>query len=117
MAAKKDQKDQKTKIRIKLSSYDYRKLNDSISNIVSTVKKTGVALRGPIALPNKVKRFCVLTSPHVNKDAREQFKLCTHTRIIEILRPDPGALDALMKLNLASGVMVKIFVENTAEEA
>ncbi|MBF13498.1 MAG: 30S ribosomal protein S10 [Legionellales bacterium] len=114
MAAKKEQK---TKIRIKLSSYDYRKLNDSVSNIVQTIKKTGVALRGPIALPNKTKRFCVLKSPHVDKDAREHFKLCTHSRIIEILRPDPGSLDALMKLNLSSGVMVKIFVENTAEEA
>ena len=110
-------RDQNTKIRIKLSSYDYRKLNDSVSNIVTTIKKTGVALSGPIALPNKTNRFCVLKSPHVDKDAREQFKLCTHSRIIEIIRPDPGSLDALMKLNLASGVMVKIFVENTAEEA
>ncbi len=95
-------------IRIRLKSYDHRMLDKSTAEIVDTAKRTGAQIRGPIPLPTNIKRFCVLRSPHVNKKSREHFEMRTHKRIIEIIEPTPQTIDALMKLELASGVDVQI---------
>ena len=89
---------QNQRIRIRLKAFDHRLIDASTQEIVNTAKRTGAQVRGPIPLPSRKEKFTVLISPHVNKDAREQFKLCTHSRMLEIINPDPGALDALMKL-------------------
>lgn len=98
------------KIRIKLKSYDHNLVDKSAEKIVKTVKSTGAVVMGPIPLPTHKKIFTVLRSPHVNKKSREQFELNTHKRIMDIMNTTQKTLDALMKLELPSGVDVEIKV-------
>jgi ribosomal protein S10 len=96
------------KIRIRLKSFDHRLVDRSAIEIVDTAKRTGARVRGPIPLPTKKERFTVLISPHVNKDARDQYELRTHKRLLDIVDPTDKTVDALMKLDLAAGVDVQI---------
>ncbi len=96
------------KIRIRLKSYDHRILDLSTAKIVDTAKRAGADVSGPVPLPTDKQRYCVLRSPHVDKKSREHFELCTHKRLIDILDPPPQTVDALMQLNLPSGVDVEI---------
>ncbi len=96
------------KIRIKLKAYDHRLLDQSVREIVDTASRTGARVSGPVPLPTKISKFTVLRSPHVDKKSREQFEIRTHKRLIDIFDPTPDTVDALMKLELASGVDVEI---------
>ena len=96
------------KIRIRLKAYDHRVLDQSVREIVGTAKRTGARVRGPIPLPNRIERFTVNRSPHVDKKSREQFEIRTHKRLMDILDPTPQTVDALMKLDLPAGVDVEI---------
>jgi len=98
------------RIRIKLKSYDYNLVDKSAEKIVKTVRNAGAVVTGPIPLPTHKRIFTVLRSPHVNKSAREQFKLCTYKRLLDIYSATPKTVDALMKLELPSGVDVEIKV-------
>ena len=95
-------------IRIRLKAFDHRILDQSTSEIVNTAKRTGANVRGPIPLPTDMRRFTVLRSPHIDKKSREQFEMRTHKRVLDIVEPTPQTVDALMKLDLASGVDVEI---------
>ena len=95
-------------IRIRLKAFDHRVLDQSTSEIVSTAKRTGAQVRGPIPLPTRIERFTVLRSPHIDKKSREQFAIRTHKRLLDIVDPTPQTVDALMKLDLAAGVDVEI---------
>ena len=95
-------------IRIRLKSFDHKLIDTSTAEIVETVKRTGSVISGPIPLPTSKKRFTVLISPHVNKDARDQYELTTHKRVMDILNPSDKTVDALMKLELPAGVDVQI---------
>ncbi len=97
-------------IRIRLKAFDYRILDASTAEIVNTAKRTGATVRGPIPLPTKIEKFCVLRGPHVDKKSREQFEIRTHKRLLDIVDPTPQTVDALMKLDLAAGVEVEIKV-------
>lgn len=96
------------KIRIKLKAYDHRLLDRSVKEIVDTAKRTGARIVGPVPLPTKISKFTILRSPHVDKKSREQFEIRTHKRLIDIYDPTSDTIDALMKLELASGVDVEI---------
>ena len=98
------------RIRIKLQSYDHNLVDKSAEKIVKTVRSTGAVVTGPIPLPTRKKIFTVLRSPHVNKKAREQFQLCTYKRLVDIYSNSAKTVDALMKLELPSGVDVEIKV-------
>ena len=98
------------KIRIKLKSYDYNLVDKSAEKIVKTVKSTGAVVSGPIPLPTHKRIYTVLKTPHVNKKAREQFKLCSYKRLMDIYSSTSKTVDALMKLELPSGVDVEIKV-------
>jgi len=95
-------------IRIRLKAFDHRLIDQSAQEIVETAKRTGAQVKGPIPLPTKKERFTILTSPHVNKDARDQYELRTHKRLMDIVNPTDKTVDALMKLDLAAGVDVQI---------
>ena len=95
-------------IRIRLKAYDHRVLDQSTLEIVNTAKRTGAQVRGPIPLPTRIEKYTVLRSPHIDKKSREQFEIRTHKRVLDILDPTPETVDALMKLDLASGVDVEI---------
>ncbi len=95
-------------IRIRLKAFDHRVLDKSATDIVATAKRTGAGVRGPIPIPTRVRKFCVIRSPHKYKDSREQFEIRTHKRVLDIDNPTPQTVDALMKLDLPSGVDVKI---------
>ena len=95
-------------IRIRLKSFDHKLIDTSTAEIVETVKRTGSIISGPIPLPTSKERFTVLISPHVNKDARDQYELTTHKRVMDILNPNDKTVDALMKLELPAGVDVQI---------
>ena len=95
-------------IRIRLKAFDHRVLDQSTSEIVSTARRTGARVRGPIPLPTRTERYTVLRSPHIDKKSREQFEIRTHKRLLDIVDPTPQTVDALMKLDLASGVDVEI---------
>jgi small subunit ribosomal protein S10 len=95
-------------IRIRLKAYDHNLLDKSAKEIVGTVDRTGASVRGPIPLPTKINKYCVLRSPHVNKKSREQFEIRTHKRLLDILQPTQQTIDALMKLDLSAGVDVEI---------
>ncbi len=97
-----------SKIRIKLKSFDHRLIDKSVFEIADTAKRTGAKISGPLPLPTMIRRFCVLRSPHVNKNSREHFEVRTHKRIVYILEPTHQTVDELMKLDLASGVDVDI---------
>ncbi len=99
---------QKQRIRIRLKAFDHRLIDQSASEIVETAKRTGAQVLGPIPLPTKKERYTVLTSPHVNKDARDQYELRTHKRLMDIIEPTDKTVDALMKLDLSAGVDVQI---------
>ncbi|MBD87808.1 MAG: 30S ribosomal protein S10 [Rhodospirillaceae bacterium] len=95
-------------IRIRLKAFDHRILDQSTLEIVNTARRTGAQVRGPIPLPTDIERYTVLRSPHVDKKSREQFEIRTHKRLLDIVEPTPQTVDALMKLDLASGVDVEI---------
>jgi len=96
------------RIRIRLKSFDHKLVDRSCAEIVDTAKRTGAHVKGPIPLPTKKERFTILISPHVNKDARDQYELRTHKRLMDIVDPTDKTVDALMKLDLAAGVDVQI---------
>ena len=98
-------------IRIRLKSFDYKLLDESAVEIVETAKRTGAQLVGPIPLPTRIEKFTVLISPHVNKDARDQYEIRTHKRLLYIVDPTDKTVDALMKLDLAAGVNVQISID------
>ena len=95
-------------IRIRLQAYDHKILDQSTEEIVNTAKRTGAQIKGPVPLPTKKEIFTVLRSPHIDKKSREQFETRTHKRLIDIIEPTPATVEALMKLDLASGVDVEI---------
>ncbi|MBL4799018.1 MAG: 30S ribosomal protein S10 [Oleispira sp.] len=99
---------QNQSIRIRLKAFDHLLIDSSTQEIVETAKRTGAQVRGPIPLPTRKERFTVLVSPHVNKDARDQFEIRTHKRMLDIVEPTEKTVDALMKLDLAAGVEVQI---------
>ncbi len=99
---------ERQKIRIKMKGYDHRLLDESVKKIVETAEKNGAKVAGPIPLPTKISRFTVLRSPHVNKKSREQFEMRVHKRLLDILDPSPKTMDALMRVDLPSGVDVEI---------
>lgn len=99
---------QNQQIRIRLKAFDHRLIDQSTQEIVDTAKRTGAQVRGPIPLPTRKERFTVLVSPHVNKDARDQYEIRTHKRVLDIVQPTDKTVDALMKLDLAAGVEVQI---------
>lgn len=103
-------KNMNQKIRIKLRSFDHNLVDKSAEKIVKAVKATGAIVSGPIPLPTKTEKFTVLRSPHVNKKSREQFQLCTYKRLVDIFSTSAKTVDALMKLELPSGVDVEIKV-------
>ncbi len=96
------------RIRIRLKAYDHKLLDQSASEIVETARRTGAKIVGPIPLPTKINKYCVLRSPHGDKKSREQFEIRTHKRLLDILEPTQQTLDALMKLDLSAGVDVEI---------
>lgn len=96
------------RIRIRLKAFDHRLIDVSAEEIVETVKRTGAQVQGPIPLPTRKERFTVLISPHVDKDARDQYEIRTHKRLLDIIEPSEKTVDALMKLDLATGVEVRI---------
>lgn len=99
------------RIRIRLKSFDHRLIDKSTREIVETAKRTGAQVRGPIPLPTRIERYTICTAPNADKDARDQYELRTHKRVVDINRPTDKTIDALMKLDLAAGVDVKISVE------
>ena len=94
-------------IKISLKSFDNNILNKAITEIVSTVRRTGATIKGPVPLPTKIKKFTVIKSPHVNNDSREQFEIRSYKRLLIII-PTLQTVDALMKLNLSAGVDIKM---------
>jgi small subunit ribosomal protein S10 len=96
---------------IRLKSFDHQLIDVSTREIVETAKRTGAQVRGPIPLPTRTEKFTVLISPHVNKDARDQYEILTHKRLVVIVSPTEKTVDALMKLDLASGVDVQISLD------
>ena len=106
--ATKEKKQAKQKIRIRLKAYDFRVLDQSVSEILKTAKRTGAMVVGPVPLPTRIERFTVNKSPHVNKKAMEQFESRTHNRMLDIVEPTAKTVDALKKLNLPAGVDISI---------
>ena len=106
MVAKKKKNTQN--IRIRLKTFDHKLIDVSSKEILETAKRTGARVIGPIPLPTKKERFTVLVSPHVDKDARDQYEIRTHKRLMDIIEPTDKTVDALMKLDLAAGVDVQI---------
>jgi len=96
------------RIRIRLKAFDHRLIDQSAEEIVETARRTGAQVRGPIPLPSRKERYTILISPHVNKDARDQYEIRTHKRLLDIVDPTEKTVDALMKLDLAAGVDVQI---------
>lgn len=99
---------QNQRIRIRLKAFDHRLIDVSAQEIVQTAKRTGAQVKGPIPLPTRRERFTVLISPHANKDARDQYEIRTHKRLLDIVEPTEKTVDALMKLDLAAGVEVQL---------
>jgi len=99
------------RIRIILKSFDHRLIEKSTKEIVDTAKRTGAQVRGPIPLPTRIERYTVCISPNADKDARDQYEIRTHKRVVDINRPTDKTIDALMKLDLAAGVDVQISVD------
>lgn len=97
-------------IRIRLKAFDHKLIDKSAKEIVETAKRTGAQVRGPVPMPTRKEKFTVLISPHVNKDARDQYEIRTHNRLVIIVEPTDKTVDALMKLDLAAGVDVQIAV-------
>ena len=95
-------------IRISLKAYDHKLLDQSVTDIIDTVRTTGAQIMGPIPMPTRISRYTVLRGPHVNKKSREQFEVRTHKRLLDIVEPTAQTLDSLMSLDLAAGVDVEI---------
>ena len=98
------------KIRIVLKAYDHRVLDLSAQQILQAAERTGAAVAGPVPLPTSIRRFCVIRSPHVDKDSREHFELRVHKRIIDIPDPPPKTIDSLTRLNVPAGVHIALKV-------
>lgn len=98
----------KQKIRIRLKAFDHRILDQSAEQIVEAAERTGAAVSGPIPLPTQIRKFCVIRSPFIDKDSREQFEMRTHKRLIDILEPTSRTVDVLTRLQLPSGVDIEI---------
>lgn len=96
------------KIRIILRAYDHRSLDLSAQQIVETAERSGAVVVGPVPLPTRLKRFCVIRSPHIDKDSREHFEIRTHKRLVDVLEPTPRTLEALSRLNVSAGVDINI---------
>jgi small subunit ribosomal protein S10 len=96
------------RIRIRLKAYDHRILDRSAAQIVQTAERMGSQVSGPVPLPTRREKFCVIRSPYIDKDSREQFEIRTHKRLIDILQPTPRTVNALMGLNLPAGVDIEI---------
>ena len=96
------------KVRVKVKGFDHRLVDQSVTQIVEAVERTGAIIVGPVPLPTKIEKFCVIRSPNIDKDSREQFEIRTHKRVIDILQPSSKTIDALSQLNLPSGVKVDI---------
>ncbi len=96
------------KIRITLRAFDHKLLDQSSVQIVEAAERTGAAVAGPIPLPTRIKRFCVIRSPHIDKDSREHFELRTHKRLVDILEPNSKTVDALTRLQMPAGVDISI---------
>jgi small subunit ribosomal protein S10 len=96
------------KIRIKIKGFDHRLVDQAARQIVETVERTGSIVVGPVPLPTRIEKFCVIRSSNIDKDSREQFEIRTHKRLIDILQPSSKTIDALSQLNLASGVEIDI---------
>ncbi len=102
----------KQKVRIRLKAFDHKILDNSAEKIVDTARRTGATVSGPIPLPTDKNVFTVLRSVHVHKDSREQFEMRTHKRLIDILEPNPKTVDALMRLDLPTGVDIEIKLQD-----
>ena len=98
----------KQKIRIRVRGYDHRLVDQSVEQIVETAERTGAVVAGPVPLPTRIEKFCVIRSPFIDKDSREQFEMRTHKRLIDILGPTTKTIDALTQLQLPSGVEIDI---------
>jgi len=96
------------KVRIKVKGFDHRLVDQVVVQIVETVERTGAIVVGPVPLPTRIEKFCVIRSPNIDKDSREQFEIRTHKRLIDILQPSSKTIDALSQLNVASGVEIDI---------
>ena len=96
------------KIRIVLKAYDHRILDQSAGQIVEAAERTGARVSGPIGYPSSIQRFCLLRSPHIDKDSREHFEIRTHNRLIDILEPTSKTIDQLTRLNVPAGVDIQI---------
>ena len=96
------------KIRIKLRGFDHRSLDQSAAKIVDTARRSGADVAGPIPLPTRIRRFCVLRGPFKHKDSREHFEIRTHNRLVDITNPTKKTIDSLMTLDLPSGVGIEI---------
>ena len=96
------------RIRIRLKAYDHKLIDQSVRDIIDTVRTTGARIVGPVPIPTKISRYTVLRGPHIDKKSREQFEIRTHKRLLDIIDPTPQTVDALMKLDLAAGVDVEI---------
>jgi len=96
------------KIRIRLKSFDHRILDQSALKIVDTARRTGARIAGPVPLPTEINKFCVIRSPHIDKESMEHFEMRTHKRLIDILEPNQKTIDALMRIDLPGGVHIEI---------
>jgi small subunit ribosomal protein S10 len=96
------------KVRIRLQAYDHRALDQSAERIADTARRSGARISGPIPLPTKIRKFCTIRGPHIDKESMEHFEIRTHKRVIDILEPTNKTIDALMRLDLPSGVDIQI---------
>jgi small subunit ribosomal protein S10 len=96
------------KVRIKIKSFDHKLADQAVRQIVDAVERTGAIIVGPVPLPTRIEKFCVIRSPNIDKDSREQFEIRTHKRVIDVLQPSSKTIDALSQLDLASGVEIDI---------
>jgi len=96
------------KVRIRLRAYDHRILDQSAEKIADTARRTGARIAGPIPLPTHIRKFCIIRGPHIDKESMEQFEIRTHNRLIDIKEPNNKTIDALMRLDLPSGVDIQI---------
>jgi len=96
------------KVRIKIKSFDHKLADQAIRQIIDAVERTGAIVVGPVPLPTRIEKFCVIRSPNIDKDSREQFEIRTHKRVIDVLQPSSKTIDALSQLDLASGVEIDI---------
>jgi len=96
------------KVRIKIKSFDHRLADEAVRQIVDAIERTGAIVVGPVPLPTRIEKFCVVRSPNIDKDSREQFEIRTHKRVIDVLQPSSKTIDALSQLDLASGVDIDI---------